>query len=82
MNFCTSLSALFDMYSLNMSKVTNATRFSFGTRCIFPKICKNKTKYTIFAYILAKICSQKWHKNDHILVKNSCIYIISSVLKV
>ena len=30
---------------------------------------------------MAKICSQKWHKNHHKLVKNSCIYIISSVFE-
>ena len=74
-HFCTNLFVLFDMYSLNMSKVTNSSRFSSGTSYIFPKICQN-------AYIfLAKICSQKWHKNDHKLVKNSSIYIISSVFE-
>ena len=52
---CTSLSALFDMYSLNMSTLTNSTTFSIGTRSIFPKICHNKAK---------------WHKNDYKLVKN------------
>ena len=81
-HFCTSLSALFDMYSLNMSKVTNSTRFSFGTSCIFPKICQNKAKIQNFClYFWLRICSQKWHKNDHKLVKNSCIYIISSVFE-
>ena len=58
-HFCTSLSALFGMYSLNMSKLTNSIRFSFGTSCISPKDVKIRQKYTFFAYAFAKICSQK-----------------------
>ena len=45
-----SLSNLFDMYSLNMSKVTNSTRFVL-TSCIFPKICQNKAKIYNFTCI-------------------------------
>ena len=79
-HFCTSLSALFEMYSLNMSEVTNLTRFCFGTSCIFSKICQNKNTQFLLIF-LANICSQKWHKNDYKLVKNSCMYITSSVFE-
>ena len=52
-HFCTNLSALFDMYSLNMSKVTNSTRFSLGL-VFSPKYVKIRQKYMIFAYIFGK----------------------------
>ena len=73
--FCTSQYAYFDIFSLNMSKVTNSTRFFFffflGTSCIFPKICQNKAKiHNLCLYLWPKICTQKWHKNYHKLVKN------------
>ena len=70
-HFCTSLSALFNMYSLNMSKVTNSTRFSFGSSCIFPKICQNKAKkYTIFAYIYGQNLLSKMAQKLSLLLKN------------
>ena len=53
-HFCISLSALFDMYSLKMSKVTNSTRFSFGLVVFSPKYVKIRQKYTIFAYIFGQ----------------------------
>ena len=50
---------LYYMYSCKC-KATHSTRFSFGTSCIFPKICQNKVKILIFLLVfLAKILLSK-----------------------
>ena len=72
-HFCTSLSALFDMYSLNMSKVTNQPDFILGLVVSFQKYVQIRQKYTTFAYIFGQNVLSKWHKNDLKLVKDSCI---------